>query len=42
MEYNYAIDKGIPALVFVLDDSVEVDDDKIEKDDIKKGKLAES
>lgn len=41
MEYNYAIDKGIPVLVFVLDDSVEVDDDKIEKDDIKKGKLAE-
>ncbi|MDY2812914.1 MAG: DUF4062 domain-containing protein [Dorea sp.] len=40
MEYNYAIDKGIPVLVFVLDDSVEVDDDKIEKDDIKKGKLA--
>lgn len=41
MEYNYAIDKGIPVLVFVLDDSVEVEDDKIEKDDIKKGKLAE-
>lgn len=41
MEYNYAIDKGVPVLVFVLDDSVEVDEDKIEKDDIKKGKLAE-
>lgn len=41
MEYNYAIDKGIPVLVFVLDDSVEVDDDKMESDDIKKGKLAE-
>lgn len=41
MEYDYAIDKGIPVLVFVLDDSVKVDDDKIEKDDIKKGKLAE-
>lgn len=41
MEYNYAIDKGIPVLVFALDDSVVIDDDKIEKDDIKKGKLAE-
>lgn len=41
MEYNYAIDKGIPVLVFVLDDSVEIDSDKIETDDIKKGKLAE-
>lgn len=41
MEYNYAIDKGIPVLVFALDDSVVLDDDKIEKDDIKKGKLAE-
>lgn len=41
MEYNYAIDKGIPVLVFALDDSVEIDSDKIEADDIKKGKLAE-
>lgn len=41
MEYNYAIDKGIPVLVFVLDDSVEIDSDKIEKDDIKKVKLNE-
>ena len=41
MEYNYAIDKGIPVLVFALDDSVEIDSDKIETDDIKKGKLAE-
>ena len=41
MEYNYAIDKGIPVLVFALDDSVEIDDEKKEKDDIKKGKLAE-
>ena len=39
MEYNYAIDKGIPVLVFVLDDSVKIEEDKIEKDDIKKGKL---
>ncbi len=41
MEYNYAIDKGIPVLVFAIDDSVELDDEKIETDDIKKGKLAE-
>lgn len=41
MEYNYAIDKGIPVLVFAIDDSVEVESDKVEKDDIKKGKLAE-
>ena len=41
MEYNYAIDKGIPVLVFALDDSVELDDDKIEHDDVKRGKLAE-
>lgn len=41
MEYNYAIDKGIPVLVFAMDDSVEVDDDKIEKDEINKLKLSE-
>lgn len=41
MEYDYAIERGIPVLVFVMDDSVEVDDDKMENDDIKKGKLAE-
>ena len=41
MEYNYAIDKGIPVLVFVLDDSVEITKDKEEQDDIKRGKLAE-
>lgn len=41
MEYNYAIDKGIPVLVFVLDDSIEIEKDKEEQDDIKKGKLAE-
>ena len=41
MEYNYAIDKGIPVLVFALDDSVEVIEEKKESDDIKKGKLAE-
>lgn len=41
MEYRYAIDKGIPVLVFALDDSVEIDSDKIETDVIKMGKLAE-
>lgn len=41
MEYNYAIDKGIPVLVFAIDNSVELEDDKTEKDDIKRGKLAE-
>jgi len=41
MEYNYAIDKGIPVLVFALDDSIKLPERKIEKDDIKKGKLAE-
>lgn len=41
MEYNYAIEKGIPVLVFVIDDSVELDNDKIETDDINKEKLAE-
>ena len=41
MEYNYAIDKGIPVLVFSLDDSIELDSDKVEIDDVKKGKLAE-
>lgn len=41
MEYNYARDKGIPVLVFSIDDSIEVDDEKIESDDIKRGKLAE-
>lgn len=41
MEYNYAIDKGIPVLVFAIDDSVELDNEKVEQDDIKKGKLAE-
>lgn len=41
MEYNYAIDKGIPVLVFALDDSIDIDNDKEENDAIKKGKLAE-
>lgn len=41
MEYNYAMDKGIPVLVFAIDDSISLSDDKIESDDVKKGKLAE-
>ncbi len=41
MEYNYAMDKGVPVLVFAIDDSVEVAKDKTETDAIKLGKLAE-
>ena len=41
MEYNYAINKGIPVLVFAIDDSVKLDSDRIEVDDIKRGKLAQ-
>ena len=41
MEYNYAIDKGIPVLVFAIDDSVELPNEKVESDVIKSGKLAE-
>ncbi len=41
MEYNYAISKGIPVLVFCIDDSVELDISKKETDAIKNGKLAE-
>ena len=41
MEYNYAIERGIPVLVFSIDDSAEIDPEKIEKDPIKNGKLAE-
>lgn len=41
MEYNYAIDKNIPVLVFTIDDSVELDESKVENNDINKGKLAQ-
>ena len=37
MEYNYAISKGIPVLVFCIDDSVELDITKKETDAIKNG-----
>ena len=36
MEYNYAIERGIPVLVFSIDDSAEIDPEKVEKDPIKK------
>lgn len=32
MEYDYAVSKGIPILVFAIDESVVLDDDKKEKD----------
>jgi hypothetical protein len=41
MEYDYAISKGIPVLVFTIDDNSAVEDAKWETDDIKKGKLIE-
>lgn len=41
MEYNYAIDKGIPVLVFAIDDSVQLEGDKVESNPIYIGKLAE-
>lgn len=39
MEYNYAIEKGIPVLVFALDDLVELPPEKTETDPIKIEKL---
>jgi len=41
MEYDYAISKGIPVLVFAIDDTVKLESDKVETDDIKRGKLAQ-
>ena len=41
MEYNYAIDKNIPVLVFAIDDSVELDESKVESNAINKEKLAQ-
>ena len=35
MEYNYALSKGIPILVFTLNDNVPVSSDKEENDPIK-------
>lgn len=39
MEYDYAIEKGIPVLVFAIDDTVQLTEDKIESDPIKIEKL---
>ena len=39
MEYNYALSKGIPILVFTLNDNVPVSSDKEENDPIKIAKL---
>ena len=41
MEYNYAIEKGIPVLVFALSDDAPNNNAEKEEDDIKRGKLAE-
>lgn len=39
MEYNYAIEKGIPVLVFALDESVDVPPEKMESDPLNEAKL---
>ncbi len=39
MDYNYAVEKGIPVLVFIMDDSVEISPDLDQEDIIKKKKL---
>ena len=39
MEYDYAIEQGIPVLVFAIDDNVKLASDKIETDEEKKDKL---
>ena len=39
MEYDYAVSKDIPVLVFSIDDSIELPEKNIEKDDEKKQKL---
>lgn len=39
MEYNYALSKGIPVLVFVLDESVSLPPEKVEVDPFKQEKL---
>lgn len=41
MEYNYALEKKIPVLVFVIDDSVELDEDKKDTDVTMQAKLKE-
>lgn len=39
MEYNYAMSKGIPVLVFVLDENISLSPDKEETDSLKRAKL---
>lgn len=39
MEYDYAIERGIPVLVFAIDDNVKLAPDKVETDEDKKNKL---
>lgn len=39
MEYDYAIEQGIPVLVFAIDDNVKLASDKTEADEDKKDKL---
>lgn len=39
MEYDYAIEQGIPVLVFAIDDNVKLASDKTETDEDKKDKL---
>lgn len=39
MEYDYAIEQGIPVLVFAIDDNIELESDKIETDEDKIEKL---
>lgn len=39
MEYDYAIEQGIPVLVFAIDDNMKLAPDKIETDEDKKDKL---
>lgn len=39
MEYEYAKKKGVPVLVFAIDDSVELSEDKQENDHIREAKL---
>lgn len=39
MEYDYAIEKNIPVLVFAMDESVKLEDTKTENDEEKRSKL---
>lgn len=39
MEYDYAIEQGVPVLVFAIDENVKLASDKIETDEDKRDKL---